>query len=625
MPLRIATLAWIIVGTLSAQSFQPRLFGEPRQGQSPTREAEQSFNLAVKLEQAGNREQARAIYERLVAEFPGNRRYYQRLKRLLRSSAQYRDLLQVVDAHLRRYPDDIQSRVELGDAQLALGDKAQALRTWEGLLQRFPESAMAERLVLTHLLTNNLTGEGVALLERLRLEKGDPSYFALDLGRLYAARLAYDLATKEFLRYLSGQPQAVANVMHQLLRFPTEPEVVEMLREQLLGHGTPAALRILAGLEFKHRQFARVVELHRQLGSPPGERLNLALDLVAEEEWNLAQALLEELLADPEAVAFYEESVLGLAGIHQARSQSHQLKLPLSGFYAGNRFFTLPYIGVTESQLGSLRRAINLYDSLATTWQNPLALLRLGDIKFLILDDFDGAITGYESILFDRNAGRYHAEALLRLIDVWIAKGDLGAAEEVRRRAGTRLKTREHANLREVKALELVFLSGDQDSLLAYLGGQLAVLGPGDPYFNDLLELSGLVRRFEGSPVAYRAFVQSEALLRQNRRSEAIAMLSANLDVELSPATAPVLQYRLAELQARHGNHAEAEMLGLGLPKDSEFGELGLLLAAEVSDYLSGDSERAAGHYLTFLDTYPLSIHADAARLRYRTLHPDAD
>ncbi|MEE9162208.1 MAG: hypothetical protein V3U35_04465, partial [Candidatus Neomarinimicrobiota bacterium] len=218
-----------------------------------------------------------------------------------------------------------------------------------------------------------------------------------------------------------------------------------------------------------------------------------------------------------------------------------------------------------------------------------------------------------------------HAEALLRLIDVWIAKGDLEAAEEVRLLAGNRLKTREHANLREVKALELVFLSGDQDSLLAFLGGQLAVLGPGDPYFNDLLELSGLVRRFRGSSAAYGAFVRSEALLRQNRRSEAIALLTASLNGELSPATAPVLQYRLAELQARHGNHAEAEMLGLGLPEESEFGELGLLLAAEVSDYLTGDSDRAAGYYLAFLDAYPLSIHADAARLRYRTLHPEAD
>ncbi len=52
-------------------------------GQTPSRqairEAEQSFNLALKLEKAGNTEQALAIYVRLVEEFPGNVRYYQRL------------------------------------------------------------------------------------------------------------------------------------------------------------------------------------------------------------------------------------------------------------------------------------------------------------------------------------------------------------------------------------------------------------------------------------------------------------------------------------------------------------------------------------------------------------------
>ena len=599
-------------------------------GQAPAlpgqaiREAEQSFNLALKLEQAGNTEQALAIYVRLVEEFPGNVRYYQRLKYLLRNSAQYSELLRVIDDHLRLYPDDIQSLVELGDIQLALGQKSLALQTWDGILLRFPGNLMTERLVLTHLFTNNLTDDGTALLERLRAAKGDSGFFALDMGRLYAARLSYDLATEEFLRYLSVQPQAVSNVVNQILRFPAEPEVIAMLREKLSRHGSPAALHILAGVEFKHRNFSRVVDLYSQLGAQPKERFDLGRDLIAEGEWDLAQQLMEQLLANPETAALYEQAILALAGIYEARSKVHQVNLPLSSFCQGNRFFALPYIRVAEAQLNPLRQAMVLYDSLITTWRNPKARLQLGNIKYLILDDFDGASADFEAVLANRSAGQYHPEAFLRLVDVRIAKGDLEAAERVRRQAGTWLKTRDQLNRVEVKAVELVFLSGDQDSLLAYIGGQMAALGPSDPYFNDLMELSTLARRFQDWPQQYQSFVQSERLLRQNRRSEAIALLTAALEAEATPVS-PILQYRLAHLQALHGNYPVAEGLCLSIPGETEFSELGQLLAAELADYLLADTEMASIRYLSFLDTYPLSIYGDAVRLRYREINPEGD
>jgi len=626
----IVLLALLTAGMVSAgpvkssqtPSTQARA-GQALTGQA-VREAEQSFNLALKLEKAGNTEQALAIYVRLVEEFPGNVRYYQRLKHLLRISARYDELLQVIENHLHRYPADIQSLVELGDVRLARGQKNQALETWESIIQRFPGNRMTERLVLTHLFTNNLTDEGTALLERLRTAKSDSGFFALDMGRLYAVRLSYDLATEEFLRYLSTQPQAVSSVINQILQFPVEPEVIAMLREKLTSHGSPAALRILAGVEFKHRNFDRVVELYSQLGAQPKERFDLGRDLMAEREWDLAQQVMEQLLANPEAVALYEQAILALAEIYEARSKVHQVNLPLSGFYQGNRLFALPYIRVAETQLDPLRQAIVLYDSLIATWRNPRARLRLGDIRYLILNDFDGAIDDFQAILANRSAGQYHPEAFLRLVDVRIAKGDLETAEQVRRQAATRLKTKEQLNLVEVKAVELLFLSGDQDSLLAYIGGQMVALGPGDPYFNDLMELSTLVRRFQDWPQQYHTFVQSERLLRQDRRSEAIALLTAALEAEVTPVS-PILQYRLAHLQALQGDYVKAEGLCHAVPGETEFSELGQLLAAEMADYLLADSELASTRYLTFLDTYPQSIYGDAVRLRYRELNPGAE
>ena len=610
---QILMLAWLFVAAPAAGWAQDRRVAE---------EADRAYQLAIRLEQSGNREQALTIFYRLVDDFPANQRYYQQLKRLLRNTHQHTELLQVIDDYLLRRPVDIQSRVEIGDAYLALGQKDQALAAWEGILQQFPGNPMAERLVLTHLIANNFTEEATAKLEQLRAVKHDSSFFALDMGRLYASRLNFDLATDEYLRYLASQPQAAGIITNQILRFPIEPEVMNMLREKLLSRGSPVVLRALASVEFKHGNFTQVVELFHLAQAPPKDLLDLALDLIKEGEYDLAQQLMQQILRDPAAAPLYEQAIMELAGIYLARTQLHEATLSLAGFYPGNRFFDVPFISIAESQLEPLRRSIALYDSLITTWQSPWARLRLGNIKYRILDDFDGAIADLQAALQDRRARSMHPEIMLRLVDIWIAKGDLEAAERVRRESEHRLKSKDQLNLVELKRVELLLLAGHRDSLLATLGGVLAALGPEDPYFNDLMELSGLVRRFQEWPEPYQAFIQSERLVRQNRRSEAVALLSAVLEMKPTPVS-PIIQYRLAHLHALQGNYFQAEDLGLSIAGDTEFNEMGLLLAAEIADYLVGDKNAAATRYLSFLDTYPLSIYHDPVRLRYRVLRPE--
>lgn len=611
--LQLLLLAWLFMAPAAAGGSQDR---------RAVAEADRAYHLAIKLEQSGNREQALTIFYRLVDDFPGNQRYYQQLKRLLRNTNQQTELLKVIDEYLVRRPVDIQSRVEIGDAYLALGQKEQALAAWEGILQLFPGNLMAERLVLTHLIANNFTEEATAKLEQLRAVKHDSSFFALDMGRLYASRLNFDLATDEYLRYLASQPQTAGMITNQLLRFPVEPEVMDMLRKKLLSRGSPAALRALASVEFKHRNFTHVMELYRLAQAPPKDLLDLALDLIDEGEYDLAQQLMQQILSDPAAEFLYEQAIMELAGIYLARTQRLQATLSLAGFYPRNRFFDLPFISIAESQLGPLRRSIALYDSLITTWQSPWARSRLGNIKYRILDDFDGAITDLQAALQDRRARSMHPEIMLRLVDIWIAKGDLDAAERVRQESERRLNSKDQLSLVELKGVEILFLAGHRDSLLATLGGMLAALGPDDPYFNDLMELSGLVRRFQGWPEPYQAFIQSERLVRQNRRSEAVALLSATLEQGLTPVS-PILQYRLAHLHALQGNYFQAENVSLSIAGDTEFNEMGLLLAAEIADYLVGDKNAAATRYLAFLDTYPLSIYHDPVRLRYRVLRPE--
>ena len=586
--------------------------------------ADQSFQLGLRLEQAGNIEQALAIYRDLNENYPAQNRYYYQLVRLLRQQGRHSEWLAVLNLHLEHFPEDIAGRIDVGEIYLQMNRREEAVAAWGEVLTDFPGHQVAERLVLTRLFNRGFIKDGQSLLDDLRAAKGDSAFYAMEIARMHTVRLSYNLATDEYIRHLRSAPRSERTIRNHLLGYPTDEKTLIMLRRKLGGDGSAPALRILAALEFKYGQYGRVIELYRRIGGLPDEYLDLAQDLMDEQEYDLAEGLLLDLIREQGEERYQERAILSLAEIYLSRSQAGQTALQLAGLFPGNAFFTRPFLRVADAQLASLRQAIALYDSLAVTRHNPRALLRLAEIKFRILDDFDGAISDLETILNDRLARALYPEVILLLIDTWIAKGDLAVADDVRRLAPRLLQDQAQLDRVELKTAELIFLAGDADSLLAHIGGLMASLGTGDPGFNDLLELDGLVRRLAPHRPTYASFIASERLLRRNRRSEAIALLQA--EVDLGPSdTRGLIQFRLAQLHAMQGDYALADDLALGLGANVEYAEAGLLLAAEVADYLAGDPLQASQHYLAFLDAYGSSVHHDVVRLRFRKLNPDAD
>jgi tetratricopeptide (TPR) repeat protein len=584
--------------------------------------ASADYALALKLEKAGNFDQALDIYFRLVTDYPRDNRYFQRLKQLLRRIGHHGELIQVIEDHLKIQPADIQSYVEIGDSYLALGRQDMAMDAWENLLNVFPGNPVAERLVLSHMLLGNLLDEGRELLTQLRTSKREPAFFALDMGRLYASRLSYDLATDEYLNHLAHDPRSERMITNQLLQLPIEEELLGMQRTKLHALGSNAALRILARVEFKHRHYSEAVALHRSINAGPPELRELAVQLADEKEYDLARRLIEELLAHPDSGPIAQAAVLDLADIYLEQSQVRQTSLVASGFYPHNYFFQTPYIHIDDSSLADLRAAIALYDSVANNWQDPLASIQLADIKYRMLDDFDGALADLDNALANRRARKHWPRILIRQVDVWLAKGDLEQAGGSLQASKARVSSREDLNLLEMKEVELVFLSADRDSVLAVAGGLMAALGTSDPHFNDLLELTDFVKRFDNEAEMYEIMIESERLLKQNRRSEAISLLAAAIAGKARETT-PLLTYRLAHLNALQGNLEIADALCFGVKGGTEFRELSSLMYAEIADFLRNDGEQASSRYLAFMDNYTMSVHYDTARRRYRFINPE--
>ena len=610
---------WIIVaiGLLAALA-QP---AHAQRFQSP-QDANNSFQMAIRLERAGNFEQSLAIYRQLVQQFPRQNQYYRQLVRLLRQQQQYSQWLAAIREHLEHQPADLQSHIEVGTVYLLLNRPDEAVQAWEGVLVTFAGNPNAEQLVLTRLLNSGFTDKGRQLLKQLRARRNDPTYFAMEIARLYTLRLSHNLAADEYLRLLAAHPSKEKQISHLLLQFPGDDETVAMLRTQLGAQNSIAATRILASLEFKNKAFDRVYELYTGLQLPQEDFYRFSLDLITEEEYDLAEKILTGLIGNPAAEKYHDPSIMALASIHLSRSQAGQKELRLAGLFPGNSLFSHSFLNVPEHRVISLRRALALYDSMAVQRANPTAYFRLAEIKYRILDDFDGAIADLEQVLQNRAARSLFPDVILLLIDAWIAKGDYRVAEEVRQLAQSLLSSKAQLDRVELKATELIFLTGDADSLLAHMGGLMAALGPADLAFNDLLEFSGLVSALAKDQQSYQRFVASEKYLRQNKRSQAIAILRADVQ-EANGRTGGIIELRLAQLLALQADYSAADQIALNLPDGSQYAELGLLLAAESADYLMVDPELASRRYITFLESFETSVHHDEVRRRFRVLNPD--
>ena len=607
----------VAIGLLAALA-QP-LHGQ--RFQSP-QDAENSFKMAVRLERSGNFEQSLAIYRQLVEQYPRQDRYYRQLVRLLRQHQQYSQWLAAIRDHLEHQPADLQSHIDVGNVYMSLNRPEEAVQAWDSVLVTFAGNPNAEQLVLTRLLNSGFTEKGRELLGQLRISRNDPTYFAMEIARLYTIRLSHNLAADEYLSLLAARPSAENQISHLLLQFPGDDNIVAMLRTKLEAQNSVEARKILASLEFKNKAFNRVYDIYAGLQLPQEDFFGFALDLITEKEYDLAEQILTSLIGNPTAEQYHDPSIMALASIHLSRSQDGQKRLRLAGLFPGNSLFSHSFLSVPEHRANSLRRALALYDSMAVQRANPTAYFRLAEIKYRILDDFDGAIADLEQVLQNRNARSLFPDVILLLIDAWIAKGDYRVAEEVRQLALSLLSSRAQLDRVELKATELIFLTGDADSLLAHMGGLMAALGPADLAFNDLLEFSTLVRTLAKDQPSYQRFVTSEKYLRQNKRSQAIAILRA--DVEKANGRAGgIIELRLAQLLALQADYSAADQIALDLPDGTQYAELGLLLAAESADYLMVDPQLASQRYIAFLESYETSVHHDEVRRRFRSLNPD--
>ena len=235
------------------------------------------------------------------------------------------------------------------------------------------------------------------------------------------------------------------------------------------------------------------------------------------------------------------------------------------------------------------------------------------------MNDLDGAFSLYEKVAQKAPKKDVRFLAALRIIDINLAKGNTQKALAQIISFKRNFKKGNEKLILKIKESQINFYAGEFQSAGDSLIQVLKDLPKDAPRYNDLLDVQSVILAFTDEDEAFTIFAQIQLLIRQNKRMQALELLSTQNEVE-NNFIKDMFLYQTAYLYVLQNEFGLATEKLKIVSGETIFSEMSVILHAEILDYLVGNIGTAIDIYLKFLEDYPLSIYYDDIRIRLREL-----
>ena len=578
------------------------------------------FTRAKSLEKAGLWEDAEKLYKEINIDEPGDKRYFKPLKNILKQRSEWEELIEFSREFSKANNNDPKVLVDLGEVYIWAGEMQLAKQTFQPLLSNAQNNPSIIKMIINKYAQNGIFDKSEEILIKSRKSLKIPEFYSMEMARLYSNRMVYDKALSEYLLYVSKNPNRLNFVSDRIVGFLSSPEIVSMIIKNLKKENSIESKLILSDIYFNQKAYKSSYELLINNDVEFRYLLDFATDLIDENELELSERVLTYIYnSNTSDQSLMEKAIFNLAVIYENKTVSSIDPLPISGLFKNNSFFKNNYLSLNEQNAGSLNQAINIYDSLVTKTNSIEANFRLAEIRFRILGDLDGAVKHYNNIINKKRNKKYLIESVSRLIDIYIAKGDIKKAMDVIKvyKKDSRLLSK--LNTLKIKETQVYFYEGDIDTLSAFIKDNFSDLSFDNDWYNDILEIRSLLFNFDKKPELFSMYAEAQLFLQKNKREEALKKLYHILELSEKPLT-NLIKYQLAYVLVLQAQYMNAIDIMTNIDGESIFIELSYILNGEVFDYILNDGESAINYYLEFLEKYPDSIYYDQIRLRLREL-----
>jgi TolA-binding protein len=586
---------------------------------------QKEIQLANEYLLKGEKKKALELYKDLSKNDANNQLIYNNYFNALVDNGLFDEAQSYVKRNLRRDPENVQYKLDVGFIYVKAGDLGKADRYFKEVISENKMNVQRAKMISEYFMSRSLADYGIIALNEARNFLGNPSLFCLDLAMLYRIQGDQDKMVQEYLTYVtqnSANIQYVKNVMQALLTKPEELESLERLLYDRVQKSPDVEVYsdLLIWVTMQQKNFyasfvqARAYDKrYKREGEKCMEVARVALDnddfenaakiyrYVIREFPNSANTLMARLglIRTREATIkntfpVKSDSVWNLVKDYKSFEQKYPDNANALEASRNKALLFANYLDQKDSAVAILKTLIQ--NPRASLYLKSKAKLDLGDIYLLKNEPWESTLL-YSQVEKTQKENPIGYEAKLRNAKLSYYKGDFRLAQE-------HLDILKEATTREIA--------------------------------NDALDLSMRIKEniiFDTLGLALKEYAKVELLLYQNKISEALVAIN-NLKEGKASDNSPISNQSIlddilwleANIRLKRGEFDQS--IALLEKLESEYGDDILaddaaFLKAEIFEQQMKDREKAMELYRDFLTKYPGSVYAAEARKRFRMLRGD--
>lgn len=547
---------------------------------------------------------------------------------------------------LRRDPDNIQFRADVGIVYVRSADLAKADKVFKELIAENKNNVSRIKILADYLASRSLAEYSILALTQSRAELGNAYLFCLELASLYRIKGQKDKMVQEYLTYVmqsSANTQYVKNVMQVLLTKPEELESLETILYERVQKFPDMEVYsdLLVWVTMQQKNFyaafiqARAYDKrHKKMGEKCMEVARVALD---NEDYDNALAAYAYVAREYPEGTFYTQARLGLLRTRESRIRS-----------------TFPV------KPDSVRMLIGEYENFIRESPDNNSTLEAQRNQALLwanyMDEMDKAIQILSSLTANPRASlQLKAKAKLDLGDIYLLKGEPWESALLYSQVEKALKENPVGYEAKLKNARLSYYKGDFRLAQEHL--DILKEATTREIANDAMELSMRIKEniaLDSAGLALRGFAKIELLLYQNKTEQALKAINFLKEGRIKMTKEQALPLTIAHdaksnedsVWVSFANYTilddvywlEADLRLKRGEFDQSLALLQKILDAYAEDILADDAyfmqgeiyerhlankDKAMEIYREFLYRFPGSVYAAEARKRYRVLRGD--
>ncbi len=609
---------------------------------------EQLFKQGITFERMGKFELAENIYLELLNSDPKNSRFYFQLKSLYKRNNSYLKLEKLLENRIKLFPKDFQTKVEIGDIYFKSNNKEKAIEYWDDLLFEFKSNKTIYYLLFQIFSANELYKKLSSLVEKGRLEFNEPNFLSYELGNYKSAKLDFYGSIQEYLKFLKTNPNQLNIISSKILVFSDDSKNKNIIEKSFDDFfvknnkiNNKVIVHVFIDFLLKTKNYSEALN---QLFFLPLDdendyqfQINFANNLRNEKEIEASIQVYSNILTSLKSEnQLLQKSLSKLTGkILYGIALSYEQKIKpdietklISGLFSNNFFFQSKIFVNKNFSTSLINETFSMYDSiLIKTNENDFssqAHYRIGELRYLINNDYKGAINSYKSASNNDNRN-ISLKSNLRISDVYFTSGEIKKSifhlENMTQNSNFDSKEKE---LIKINLIKKYFLNGELDKCEFILSELILSINYEDKFFNDLIELKRYIDKHfskndDYNKSAFLNYLIGEKYLAQNKIVESISFFQKVLDNYDKTSIIPETTFRLAQINQHLENYQKSISLLESLENTNLESE-SIVLISEIMDKNLDEKIQAEKLYFKFLEDFPKSIYTEPIRFRLRQI-----